>query len=124
VNILLDSDVIIEVLRAKDRALLVRWSVLMESEDEVFFSPISAAEIWPHVHPSEHAAISRFFRPLSCAKIDYKVGHLAGELYRQYSRTHQVEIADALLAATAIQNQSALWTLNRKHFPMAELTLY
>ncbi len=123
-NILLDSDVILEVLRAKDRSLLVKWSVLIESKDEIFFSPLTAAEIWPHVRPNEHAAISRFFRPLSCAKIDYNIGHLAGELFRQYGKSHDVEIADALIAATAIQNQAALWTQNRKHFPMAELTLY
>lgn len=123
-NILLDSDIVIEVLRARDQALLVKWSVLMESKDEVFFSPITAAEIWPHVRPGELAAVSRFFRPLSCATIDYNIGHLAGELFRQYGKSHQVEIADALIAATAIQNQAALWTQNRNHFPMAELTLY
>jgi predicted nucleic acid-binding protein len=123
-NILLDSDVVLEVLRAKDQAVLVKWSVLTESKDEVFFSPLTAAEVWPRVRPDEHAAIARFFRPLTCAKIDYGVGQLAAELFREYSKSHDVEIADALIAATAIQNQAALWTLNRQHFPMAELTLY
>jgi predicted nucleic acid-binding protein len=49
---------------------------------------------------------------------------LAGELFRQYNKSHGVEMPDAVTAAIAIQNQAALWTLNRKHFPMAELTLY
>jgi predicted nucleic acid-binding protein len=124
VNILLDSDIVIEVLRGKDRSLLVKWAVLTESGDAVLFSPLTAAEIWPHVRPSEHAAVSRFFRPLTCAAVDYKVGHLAGELFRQYTKSHSVEITDAIMAATAIQNQAALWTLNRKRYPMAELTLY
>jgi hypothetical protein len=124
VNILVDSDIVIEVLRGIDQSLLVKWSVLMESKDEVLFSPLTAAEIWPHVRPTEHAAVSRFFRPITCASIDYKVGHLAGELFRQYGKSHAVEISDALMAATAIQNQAALWTFNRKRYPMAELTLY
>jgi predicted nucleic acid-binding protein len=124
VKILLDSDVVIEVLRAKDQALLVKWSVLVSSNDDILFSPMTAAKIWPRIHPKEHATISRFFRTLVCAPIDYKVGHLAGELFRQYSKSHGVEMPDALMAASAIQNQAALWTRNRKRFPMAELTLY
>ena len=88
------------------------------------FSPLSAAKIWPRVQPKEHAALSRLFRTLVCAPIDYKVGHLAGELFRQYNKSHGVEMPDAVTAAIAIQNQAALWTRTRKHFPMAELTLY
>ena len=123
-KILIDSDVVIEVLRGRDQALLVKWSVLVATEDDILFSPVTAARIWPRVQPDEHPVISRFFRSLTCASIDYQVGHLAGELFRQYSRSHGVAISDALMAATAIQNQAALWTRNRKHYPMAELTLY
>jgi predicted nucleic acid-binding protein len=123
-KILLDSDVVIEVLRAKNQPLLVKWAVLVSSEDEILFSPVTAAKIWPRVRPDEHAVISRFFRTMTCASIDYQAGHLAGELFRQYSRSHGVAISDALMAASAIQNQAALWTRSRKHYPMAELTLY
>ena len=101
-NILLDSDVVLEVLRAKDRAVLVKWSVLTESKDEVFFSPLTAAEIWPRVRPDEHAAIARFFRPLTCAKIDYSVSLLAAELFREYSKSHAIEITDALIVSTGM----------------------
>ena len=123
-KILLDSDVVIEVLRAKDQSLLVKWSVLSSSDDEILFSPVTAAKIWPRVQPNEHQVISRFFRSLTCASIDYQVGHLAGELFRQYNNSHGVALSDALMAASAIQNQAALWTRNRDHYPMAELTLY
>lgn len=123
-KIVIDSDVLIEVLRAKDKALLVKWSVLVSTKDDILFSPLAAAKIWPRVHPKEHPAISRLFRTLICAPIDYQIGHLAGELFRQYNKSHSVEMTDALTAAIAIQNQAALWTRNRKRFPMAELTLY
>lgn len=123
-KIVVDSDVLIEVLRARDRGLIVKWSVFVSSQDDILFSPLAAAKIWPRVHSKEHPAISRLFRTLICAPIDYKIGHLAGELFRQYNKSHGVEMPDAVTAAIAIQNQAALWTLNRKHFPMAELTLY
>ena len=123
-KILIDSDIVIDVLRGKDQSLLVKWSVLVSTEDDILFSPVTAARIWPRVLPKEHAVITRFFRTLTCASIDYKIGHLAGELFRQYNKSHGVAISDALMAATAIQNQAALWTTNRHHYPMAELTLY
>ncbi len=47
--------------------------------------------------------------------------HLAiqGGLYRRdYSKSHNVGFADALIAATATQRQVSLVTLNRKHCPM------
>jgi predicted nucleic acid-binding protein len=124
VKILIDSDVVIEVLRGKDQSLLVKWSVLLSSEDDILFSPVTAARIWPRVQDDEHPVVSRFFRALTCAPIDYQVGHLAGELFRQYNRSHGVDLSEALMAATAIQNQAALWTTKRHYYPMAELTLY
>ena len=123
-KILIDSDVVIEVLRGRDQSLLVKWSVLSSSDDEILFSPITAARVWPRVHDDEHPIVARFFRALTCASIDYQVGHLAGELFRQYNKSHGVAISEALMAATAIQNQAALWTTKRHYYPMAELTLY
>jgi predicted nucleic acid-binding protein len=124
VSVLLDSDVIIEVLRARDQALLARWNALIASGEEVLFSPVTAAEIWEGARPREHPDITLCFTLLDCAEIDYEIGHLAGELLRRYSRSHGLEIADALIAATAIRRDATLWTRNRKHYPMAQLTHY
>ena len=43
----------------------------------------------------------------------------AGGLYkRDYSKSHGVELADAILAATAEAENAELKTLNIKHYPM------
>jgi predicted nucleic acid-binding protein len=68
--------------------------------------------------------IARFFAPLTCVDLDEKIGQLAGEYLRQYSKSYNVKIADALIAASAAQNQAALWTRNRKHYPMPDLNFY
>ena len=34
----------------------------------------------------------------------------------QYNLSHSLDLADALIAATALENQLPLFTLNRKHF--------
>lgn len=123
-NILLDSDIAFEILRARDKAILSKWSAMIVSGAVVFYSPVTAAEVWAGVLPNEHQFITRLFRPLLCVAADYDIGKLAGEFLRKYARSQSLEIGDAIIAATAIQNQSALWTRNRKHYPMPGLTFY
>ena len=123
-NILLDSDIAIEILRARDQAILSKWSALSVSGAVVFYSPVTAAEVWAGAFPNEHQLITRFFRPLLCIAADYDIGQLTGEFLRKYARSHNLEIGDALIAATAVLRQSALWTRNRKHYPMPGLAFY
>ncbi|MGD0789767.1 MAG: PIN domain-containing protein [Terracidiphilus sp.] len=121
---LIDTDIAIEVLRARDQVILSKWSALVRSSAVVLYSPMTAAEVWAGALPREHQLISRFFRPLICIATDYEAGRLAGEFLRKYARSHNLEIPDALIAAAAVRNQAALWTLNRKHYPMTELTFF
>ncbi|HKF49194.1 MAG TPA: type II toxin-antitoxin system VapC family toxin [Terracidiphilus sp.] len=123
-TVLLDSDIIIEILRRRDDLVLAQWSELAASDVQVLTSPVSVAEIEAGARPSEMGAIQQFFSLIECSPIDESVGRRAGELMRRYSRSHGVEIADALIAATAIHRQAALWTRNRKHYPMPELVVY
>lgn len=123
-SVLIDSDIVIEVLRGRDQAILAQWSALADSHSPILVSPITIAEIGAGALPHESQAISRFFAPLTCVAIDQKIGQLAGEYLRQYGKSHNLKIADALIAASAAQNQAALWTRNRKHYPMPDLTFY
>ena len=123
-NVLLDSDILIEVLRMRDDALLARWRELSVSDTLILYSPVSAAEVWTGARPREHKAIEFCFNSLICAAMDYETGHLAGDLMRQYRKSHSLEIGDALIAATAIRNQAQLWTRNRKHYPMPQLRFF
>jgi predicted nucleic acid-binding protein len=124
VKVILDSDIVIEVLRARDLTLLAKWSALIASSDEAIVSPVTVAEIWEGARAQEYPAISLCFSYLGCVSAEYATGEVAGALLRQYKKSHGLEIADALIAAAAIQNQAALWTRNRKHYPMKNLTFY
>jgi hypothetical protein len=59
-----------------------------------------------------------------CVPADAAVGRRAGEYLRRYRKSHSVELGDALIAATAVVSGAMLWTRNRKHYPMTELTFY
>jgi predicted nucleic acid-binding protein len=124
VNVLLDTDIAIEILRSRDQDIFAKWSELVLSGAAVFYSPVVAAEVWAGALSHERDFISRFFRPLLCLVAEYETGQLAGEFLRQYARSHGLEVPDALIAAAAVQQKAALWTRNRKHYPMPRLTFY
>jgi len=122
--VVVDSDVLIEVTRNRDRKLIAAWFSLIESEIEVMYSSVSAAELWAGALPHEHDVLTRLFRSLRCASSDEETGKLAGDFMRQYRKSHNVDLADAMIAAAAVQNGALLWTRNRKHYPMKEVAFY
>ena len=54
--------------------------------------------------------------------IDEEAGRQAGNFLRRYRQSHGIEIADALIGAAA--NRAELWTRNRKHYPMKEVSFF
>jgi predicted nucleic acid-binding protein len=124
VTVLVDSDVLIEVSRERNQDILSRWTQLAESGSAILCSPVSSAELWAGALPREHEATAKLFRTLFCVPIDYETGRQAGDYLRQYRKSHGLQISDALIAAAAVLNHATLWTRNRKHYPMRELTFY
>ena len=123
-TVLVDSDILIEVSRAKDEDILSRWTDLSQSDSLILYSPVSAAELWAGARPQEHDALTNLFRTLLCAPIDRETGRQAGDYLRQYHKSHGLELGDALIASAAMLNRAELWTRNRKHYPMKELSFY
>ena len=123
-TVLVDSDILIEVSRGRDRDIVARWISLSESDAAILYSPVSAAELWAGARPAEHQALENLFRFLSCVPLDAGIGRVAGEYLRTYRKSHAVELGDALIAASAHASRAALWTRNRKHYPMDGLAFY
>ena len=123
-SILVDSDVLVEVSRARDHALLIRWNELTQSDMTVSFSPVTVAELWHGAWPHEYRTLEALFAALNCVPIDTKIGIRAGAYLRQYAKSHRVELGDALIAATASIHNLKLWTRNRKHYPMKDVVFY
>lgn len=122
--VLVDSDIPIEVSRGRDTEVVSRWLELSRSADGVLYSPVSAAELWAGARPREHDGLTHLFRTLTCVPVDAEVGRQAGDYLRRYRKSHGVELGDALIAACALVSGATLWTRNRKHYPMKELTFF
>lgn len=123
-SILIDSDVLIEVTRARDDAILLQWDELSRTETPLFCSPVTVAELWHGARPHEHRTLNSLIVAINCISIDTKIGIRAGEYLQQFAKSHSVELGDALIAATASLHNLALWTRNRKHYPMKDIAFY
>jgi predicted nucleic acid-binding protein len=123
-SILIDSDIVIEILRGRNQEILERWQALAASDLSILISPVTIAEVGAGARPAEGDAIAELFAPLTCVPIQDEIGRLAGDLLRGFAKSHSLELGDALIAASAIHCGAKLWTRNRKHYPMQELAIY
>ena len=122
--VLVDSDVLIDVLRYRKSALVQQWRDLASSGAVVCYSPISLVEIRLQMPGPDSDAVGRLFSALLCASIGDDVGEQAGEYLRTFHKTHGFTSANALIAATASVYGLALSTQNRKHFPMKGIRFF
>lgn len=123
-SVLIDSDVLIEVSRARDTAILARWDQLSRSDFPLLCSPVTIAELWHGARSQEHAALNALFSAIRAIPIDATIGIRAGEYLRLFSKSHHVELGDALIAATVSIHNLELWTRNRRHYPMKDVAFY
>ena len=123
-TILLDSDILIEVLRGRDEAILARWQGALAEEYLMLYSPVTAAEIWHGVLGRERITVEKLFSVLTCVPIDAETGRQAGAFLRSFSKSHGLQLGDAMIAAAAVIHGVPLWTRNRKRYPMKKLELF
>ena len=119
--VLVDSNILINVTRGREEETL-RWLDLARSGAKVICSAVTVAELWHSARPREEPALEALFRSISTVPVDEQIGRRAGEFLRRYHSSHQIGLADAIIAATASLQNAPLWTRNRKHFPMPEIS--
>jgi predicted nucleic acid-binding protein len=119
-KILLDSDVIIAWLRGREE-FVGRIAQLFQEHSELFWTPVSMAEIFAGVRRGEEDAVSELFVLLETVPISASAGKKAGQYMKTYAKSHGVQLGDALTAACASVENLQLWTLNRRHYPMKDI---
>lgn len=114
-KILLDTSVIIDFLRIKNRELTLLQR-LANQKYQLHISLITHTElyagkdIWQS--PLAQKELEVILSGLTILKLDEKISRSAGELRSVYG----IEIADAIIAATALEQKLELVTLNVRDF--------
>ncbi len=113
--LLLDSDVLIEYLRLKPQAV-----AYVEALPTVpLLSVITAAELFSGVRDGqERNQLETLIAAAQVLPVTELIARQAGLFRRQYRQSHRPELADMLIAATALVHSATLATFNAKHFPM------
>jgi predicted nucleic acid-binding protein len=123
-RILLDTTVLIDVLRSRRgrRELLAELS---RKGDSLTTTSLNIAEVYAGMRPGEESRTKAFLDPLDCYELSRSTAQTAGALKNRWARKgHTLALADAIVAAIALDNHCILMTDNRKHFPMPELEYY
>lgn len=121
---LLDSDVLIWLLRGRPDTTDLVAVLADESVEPPACSALSVLEIWVGVKPGEEASTQRLFDHLDILPVDRDIARRAAHLLASRKRTSPRDWVDAVIAASAILRGKTLVTYNRKDYPYKEIALY
>ena len=114
-KLLLDSNIFVDYLRGRTEALDYFDSL----EDTPAISAITVAELYAGVRElKERDLLDQIVPKIDVVAVTAEIAMIGGLFRRQYMKSHRLDIADAVIAATADREKLRLVTLNRKHFPM------
>lgn len=113
--VLIDTSIIIDYLRQKDKRKTILFD-FMNKKQVLYMSIISHAEsyagksIWEKREAKE--TLEALFSDINIITLSERISESAGEISAKYN----VDIVDAIIAATAISKKLPLATLNTKDF--------
>jgi predicted nucleic acid-binding protein len=114
-RLLIDTDVLIDFLRGRTESR----DFLEGRTETILLSVVTLAELYAGVRPgAERIELDLLSHVVELVPVDGEIAMKAGLYRNAYRKSHQLGMADALIAATAESRLVPLVTLNRKHFPM------
>lgn len=119
-SILIDTNIIIDHLRGKSAALEF-LELNIKDGKKLLLSVIARVELMSGMRPDEEAKIESFLSIFEEVVINRDVAVIAGRYMNTYARSHGLNTADAIIAASAKFRSATLYTLNIKHFPLDDI---
>jgi predicted nucleic acid-binding protein len=120
ISCLLDTDIAIDFLRRRDYALklLENWA----GEGLLAISTLTHLEIYQGMKAGEERATNAFLDGLVSVAVGIPIARRAGMMLGELrSKGMTIGIADAIIAATALQFGAPLLTNNIGHYPFPSL---
>jgi predicted nucleic acid-binding protein len=123
-RLLLDTSVLIDVLRQKNRRREL-LAELVRAGHNLSTTTLNIAEIYAGMRASELVPTEALLSGLESYELRGSAARLAGKLKSTWARKGRtLALADMIVAAIAIEHECALLTDNRKDFPMPEGRFY
>jgi len=117
-NVLLDTDVLINFLRGREKARDYLASVI--DDVDVCCSAVAVAEIHAGMKEHERTKTTELLDSLTIVDVTRDIAEKAGA-YKRTLRSQDLELDDCLIAATAFIKHAMLATGNVKHYPMTDI---
>src|SRR5258706_12732747 len=117
----IDTDVIIWVLRGDKK--YENFLQDIKNKSSLSISTITIAEIYKNIYPTEIVKTENLLQELQTWDVTPVVAKQGGLYWQQYAKKLKtLSLTDCLIAATANVNEATLVSLNKKHFPMNDIT--
>lgn len=115
--ILVDTDVLVAHLRGVPAAYV--WLRGARADGPLTVSAVTVAELVAGMRVADRQKVFSLVRALRVEPVTELVARRAGEMTREYRRSHpDLGLADCLVAATAETLGARLATLDARRFPM------
>lgn len=116
--VLLDTSILIDFYRKKDKSKSVFFKLLSENPDRIFaISVITHFEIYVGARPDQVLFWDNVFHDFLILPFSATISSLAIGIDSDLKKArHRIEIPDLFIAATALANGLLFATLNKKHF--------
>jgi len=112
--ILCDTNIIIEALKGDDKTIKNIERIGLEN---IAISSVTVMELYfGALNKKELNKIKKHLKALNLVHFDNNVSELAVRLIESYSKSHGLQIPDAIIAATALSLEIKLFTLNLRDF--------
>lgn len=121
-SLLIDSDVMIDHLRKLKDALDFLF-IEVDKGSLLFTSVINRVEILAGMRKGEEENVKSLFEIIIPIDVDVAIADRAGEYLRRFSKSHALNIGDAIIAATSMEMGLKLVTRNLKHYPMKDIEI-
>lgn len=121
---LLDTGLLIQHLRGKRRAVQLMRN--LGKSNQLAISTVTRLEIHAGMRPEQEYATQKLLSRFASLDLDRNIAERAGKLVQILSQQNKsIGMADTIIAATALQHNITLVTLNKKHFErVSGLRLY
>lgn len=111
-KIILDTNILIEILKNNTKTIKI-----VEKFNIHYISEVTKMELfYGAFNKQELEKLKKFIGLFEIIPINTNISNTASDLIYQYSKSHNLNIPDGLIAATALETGYQLFTYNLKDF--------